>query len=79
MVKQVLAGLLAAIWMAGASAANVAPTVSITAQAVNANFVALSHDDRIGHGNRCRWQHRQCRFLSGGNLAGHRHGGAVQL
>lgn len=39
-VKRVMAGLLAAMWMAGASAANVAPTVSITAPAANAKFIA---------------------------------------
>jgi len=39
-VKHFFAGLLAAAWMAGASAANLAPTVSMTAPVANANFVA---------------------------------------
>jgi RHS repeat-associated protein len=38
--KRILASLLAATWMAGASAANVAPTVSMTAPLSEASFVA---------------------------------------
>jgi hypothetical protein len=37
-VKRILAGLLAATWMVGASAANVAPSVSVTAPVANATF-----------------------------------------
>lgn len=39
-VKRILVGMLTAAWMAGASAANVAPTVSMTAPLANAAFVA---------------------------------------
>ncbi|MES2321014.1 MAG: Ig-like domain-containing protein [Pseudomonadota bacterium] len=38
-VKRILAGLLAATFMVGAQAANVAPTVAMTAPAANATFI----------------------------------------